>query len=268
MPIDVNGNIISGTSFNTTGDILNEPSVVTDDLVLWYDAGNLASYLDSYDYYDCGYGCQYYASDPGCTSCNTQWKDMSGYANDGTLQNISAVTYGDYGGYFYFNGSNYYVTTPYGANITPYYNPITIECWVKLKDPGITQMFISSGQSRGNGDSNQRLYLAGNSGNWAWGIQGSSWNSYGGTAVSTNGNWNFISVRINDTGADFLLNGEHIYSKSITTAYTLNDDFWLGIHDSSYYLNGNISLFRIYNKFLSTNEVLQNFNNGRSRFGI
>ena len=111
MSINVNSNIISSTGFNTSGDILNSPSVITDGLTLWLDAGNNASYMNSSSYYDCGYGCQYYASDPGCTNCNTQIKDMSGYGNDGTFVNSTTVGYDNTGGYLNFNGSDKYVVT-------------------------------------------------------------------------------------------------------------------------------------------------------------
>ena len=93
MGIILGGNNLSGTNFNTQGEIPTTPTVVTDGLVLWLDAGNLDSYINtSANYYDCGYGCQYYSSNPGCTNCNTQWKDMSGNGADGSLVNGPTVS--------------------------------------------------------------------------------------------------------------------------------------------------------------------------------
>jgi len=76
MGIIVGGNSMSG-HFNYVGESQNTPNIVTDSLTFWLDPGNDASYRNSSNYYDCGYGCQYYASNPGCTNCNTQIKDMS-----------------------------------------------------------------------------------------------------------------------------------------------------------------------------------------------
>jgi hypothetical protein len=105
MSVNLSGNIISSTGFDTAGNILNSQNIVTDGLVLWLDAGNLASYNyvagTGAGYYDCGYGCQYYASNPGCTNCNTQIKDMSGFGNDMPLNNGASVIYDNTGGYIY-----------------------------------------------------------------------------------------------------------------------------------------------------------------------
>ena len=53
MGIILGGNTLSGTTFNTIGEIANTPNVITDGLVLWIDAGNNYSYINSPNYYDC-----------------------------------------------------------------------------------------------------------------------------------------------------------------------------------------------------------------------
>jgi len=108
MGIILGGNNLVGTNFSTLGDTPSTPSVITDGLVLWLDAGDSSSYLNSSNYYDCGYGCQYYSSNPGCTNCNTKWKDLSGNGNDGTIQNGTPISYSNgNGGHFAFGASNY-----------------------------------------------------------------------------------------------------------------------------------------------------------------
>ena len=82
MGIIINGFSLSAENFNPSGEIGKTPTVVTRGLRLWLDAGNYNSYINTVNYYDCGYGCKYYSSNPGCTSCNDKWSDLSGYGND------------------------------------------------------------------------------------------------------------------------------------------------------------------------------------------
>ncbi len=44
----------------------------------------------------------------------------------------------------------------------------------------------------------------------------------------------------------------------------------MNIHNGwgSEFTESNISIVRVYNRALSTSEIIQNFNNGRQRFGI
>jgi hypothetical protein len=259
MPIDVNGNIISGTSFNTTGDILNEPSVVTDDLVLWYDAGNLASYLDSYDYYDCGYGCQYYASDPGCTACNTQIKDMSGYANDGTFAGNAGVSYDDTGGYVLFSNSGDWIDTNTN-NIITGTNPFTIECFYTLSSGNYGELFGNYGSSYTSGYvwfATAGLY-----------INGSCYIPNYSTV--TQGTHHNVATRDVSGNCVIYFDGEVANTASLTASVPVGLNFRLGadVNGGGEPLNGRIYICRVYNKVLTNNEVIQNFNNGRSRFGI
>ena len=164
MSINVNNNVISSTGFNSSGEILNTPLVVTDGLILWLDAGNNASYINSSNYYDCGYGCQYYSSDPGCINCNTQWKDMSGNGYDGTFYNGAVVQYDNVGGTVYFDGINDYVTVYGGvSNDTYAWTPnntvgsttFTMEIWIKTFD---TVGRILSKPWNGGGQYNYGIY--------------------------------------------------------------------------------------------------------------
>ena len=89
MSINIGGNTLSAGGFNTYEEVV-DPTIVTDGLVFWVDAGNLSSYLGSPSYYNCGYGCQYYSSNPGCPDCQNNILDMSGYGNDGILEDTMA----------------------------------------------------------------------------------------------------------------------------------------------------------------------------------
>jgi len=216
------------------------PNVVTDGLVLYLDAANSQSY-------------------PG-TGLN--WYDLSENENTGSLnaESIGTTT----SGVMNFNGTSNYIDTPYGANVNPYSTPLSTNIWVNPSTIGTNMMFLSTGQSRGNGDTNQRFYLSIYNGYWDWGIRTSSWSS---GDIAANTFWNMITIVI-DSDAKFYLNGSHIYTKSINDTYVLNAVFRIGAHDSNYYFQGNIRNLQIYNKGLTQSEITQNYNAQKSRFGL
>ena len=127
MTIVIGGNTLSG-NFNSNGDSQNTPTVVTDSLQLWLDPGNNSSFANTSNYYDCGYGCQYYSSNPGCTNCNTQIKDISGNGRDGTFQNGASMTYASSGGgAMNFNTASQYVSC---GSLGSIYSYGTICLWI------------------------------------------------------------------------------------------------------------------------------------------
>jgi hypothetical protein len=69
------------------------------------------------------------------------------------------------------------------------------------------------------------------------------------------------------------LNGVSQGSASIDTAWKSGSNFWVGSSSGTNntvnkYLRGNISSLQIYNRALSANEVLQNYNSTKTRFGL
>jgi hypothetical protein len=97
-----------------------------------------------------------------------------------------------------------------------------------------------------------------------------AWTSYGNTAgwtLSLNTWQQVIFKRESSTGYAFL-NG---VSKGSYGGFTNNFSTQsMNIHNGwgSEFTESNISIVRVYNRALSTSEIIQNFNNGRQRFGI
>lgn len=261
MGIIIGGNTFSATNFNPSGEAAS-PSVVTRGLVLWLDAGNNASYSNTSNYYDCGYGCQYYSYNPGCTNCNTQWKDMSGNGNDGTIQNGLPITYNDSGGAFTPTASNQGIqvtnssslinlkTSQGGSGLTvliwakSYAG--TTGAWRKLIGNWDGDNYIDLYQSPsgywhqdGSGES---LFVDGVSvANDSYYMPGAGWHQWG----ATNSNAGTLS--------------------NPTQSLTIGNEPNL----SSYpWTIGEIAIVQIYNRVLSTTEMLQNYNNQRKRFGV
>lgn len=261
MSINVNGNLISNTGFTSSGEIVNYPNIVTDSLVLWFDAGNLSSYNNSSNYYDCGYGCQYYASNPGCTNCNTQIKDMSGYGNDGTLALGASVRYTNFGGGVLFDGSNDTLTVTRNTNIDfsnstawsiqfsfRIVSHINTNPGIFIKGSAITTGVIIYHISGGN------IYWKHNNVSSQIGtlITGTVYN----IAVTYSGSGNVTGY----------LNGVSIGSLGSMAGTDSVNNLIFGKADE--YGNDELFTFMKYNKALSANEVLQNFNGNRQRFGI
>ena len=265
MGIDIGGSIVSSSGFDSSGNILNSPSIITDGLVLWIDAGNLACYNNTSSYYDCGYGCQYYASDPGCTNCNTQVKDMSGYGNDGTLVNGVAITYSNVGGTINFDGTNDYVNITHSSSIQPSTGVITTSAWFYSVETGsIHDRIILNKENEYEISAGGGYVSYAFRPNWAW---------VGLTAFNLN-QWYNISLTYDQSYQRLYLNGVEVYNAALSGAIgnTYSNDLRIGARSApaapSSLFKGYIPVVQIYNRALSAAEVLQNFNTDRQRFGI
>jgi hypothetical protein len=262
MTIVIGGNTLSG-NFNSNGDSQNAPNMVTNGLVLWYDAANNASYINSSNYYDCGYGCQYYASNPGCTNCNTQWKDMSGYGYDGTFNNAT-VNYSYGGGSIYFNGSNINVTVPPAA--LPTGNQLSFCVWAYGID-AIAQSIIECRDSGGSRTLN--VHLPWVDGNIYFDCGGDRLYQAAGSSYLGWNHWCFIKNASTGTMTIYL-NGVSWASSTGNTG-TINTTTAARIGSyavNTTYYHGYIGNTQLYNRALSATEITQIFNNGRIRFSI
>jgi hypothetical protein len=266
MAINIGGNLLSSTGFNTSSEILNTPSIVTDSLILWLDAGNLACYNNTTNYYDCGYGCQYYGSDPGCTNCNTQLKDMSGLGNDGNLSGGAAVVYSNIGGYVNFdNTANKLVKV---QTISSFGNNTTWSAWIYcLSDVSTYNMFMGRWLPYFGFYGGNSLYFS----NQIGGVQSTIQSS----ASYTTGAWYNAVFTTEYSGGNtsmkIYVNGNLDGNNSFSGAQSNGGTFFcVGDGDTSswYRFNGYVPIIQIYNKTLSTTEITQNFNAGRQRFGI
>lgn len=265
MTINVNGNIISTSGFTTSSEIANTPMVVTNGLVLWLDAGNSASYINSSNYYDCGYGCQYYASNPGCTNCNAQIKDMSGYGNDGTFSG-AVVQYSNVGGTIYFDKSNDYVDIGSSA-VLSITTQISVFSWINLDNVGAWNGIFGAFSS-GNfvhfqtAYTDLNIYVYGPAASWA-GLDAGGLSS---------GVWVNLGFTFDGTTLKVFKNGVQ-YSTTATAASPGTNITTAGaslgrVYDISRSFGGNIAINLVYNRALTANEVIQNFDAGRQRFAI
>jgi hypothetical protein len=272
MSIIIGGNTLSG-NFSNLGVIQNTPTIVTDGLILWFDAGNNATYTNTSNYYDCGYGCQYYSSNPGCTNCNTTVKDMSGEGNDGTLANGASISYSTGGGSMLFDGVNDFVIIPTFTNGPT--SQITTEAWIRPSKPS-----VGTGTQRGGAiSSSSSMYLGiidstdgGSTFSLHWANQTSVSRLYNWNGSIPNNAWTHITGTYDGGTSRAYINGVQVDSWAQTGTVTAGT-YYVGTYggataDGVHNFMGNISIARIYNRALTVTEIVQNYNNGRQRFGV
>jgi hypothetical protein len=224
-------------------------NIVTNGLVLNLDAANRKSY-------------------PGS---GTAWNDLSGQNNTGTL--TSNPTYNNInGGNFQFNGNNYAVISN-TATITPGSGDFTFNCWI---NPSLWTGSWNNGVAGGY----TAVYVsAGINGIWI----GKSFNNFVLRAYSVadrlqypvlpaTGSWTNVSIARGNSTASLYYNGVFMTS-SITTQNFAQYSTYIGsdgapITLGSSTFSGSIAIVQMYNKALSSTEVLQNYNALKSRFGL
>ena len=213
------------------------PEVVEDGLVLCLDAGNPKSY-------------------PGS---GTTWTDLSGNGNNGTL--VNSPTYSSANrGVIVLDGSNQYIDVPspnlstqnhtimgaaryvttYGRTFAGKNNNWLMGHWNNTTRNYYAQNWVSSANN-GESDTNWRIYAA--TGNYSE----DSW------ALYVNGQ---LNVGPNSNG----LNGPNGFNIG---RYALGNS-----GNGSEYSNSLISFLICYNRVLTPQEIQQNFNSIRGRFGI
>lgn len=188
-------------------------------------------------------------------SSGATWLDISGNRNNATLQN--GPTYDvTFGGSIAFDGTNDNAYINYALLST-----FTIEVWVKWNSgPTVYSRIISNSPSDNfevGVDSSRRIsYYPNGSGAWQEVI----------TTLTTG--WNLLTITKTGTSIIFYLNGSSAYSGSITNIASPT-----GIYLAKRYTGGepsgiNIPIFRKYNRVLTAEEVLQNYNAEKARFGL
>lgn len=231
----------------TNGILDSSQKIVTSGLVLNYDAAQLRCYPKT----------------------GTAIKNLASTNNNGTLVNGVAFN-SENGGSLVFDGINDYITLGSTLAMTP---AGTISFWIKLTNP------ITTGYA-----SNQRPFGKNTNFECRWGGSPVPLNNRrvsfdinsSDNVLSNKTEWlNTIYYNITLT-YNSAVNVSYIYIQGIQDAIgtagnpsLLSGNFIIGATNSlSGFVNGKISMFSIYNRALSADEVLQNFNANRSRYGL
>jgi hypothetical protein len=214
----------------------NVDSIVTSGLRLNLDAGNTTSY-------------------PGS---GTTWYDISGNSNNATLVNGPTFDSNN-GGSIVFDGTNDYVSNTIS---NPGSMPITFEFWIYSNSSSPVGIFDTAPNT---GDV-LRNYSAGNV---EWHIASPS------IALGLSANtWTNITLQFyfsTNRTIEYYKNGSLITTGtgSTSSTYAWNSLTFGNINGGSAgSYSGKMSVIRIYNRTLSSAEVLQNYNAIKNRFGL
>ena len=242
--------IIQGVTLN--GVTVVDASPVTSSLVLYYDPSNSASY-------------------PGTGTTIT---DLSGNGLNGTMSNITYTS-----PYFTYNGTSSQVSVADSALLEPGAGSWTMEAWVRQTASGNDVVLgkfdpggLSTDVSYSIRTTNTSYYAQIGSGSGS----GSTLFVNSTTFVGTSNTW-YQLVYVFTNGAtktlETYVNGASIGTVNHNLASILNTtaNLYIGSYNNGEYaqwFDGRIGIVRLYNSALTSDQILQNYNVDRSKYGL
>ncbi len=211
------------------------------------------------------------------------WYDRSGNRNNGTLTNGPAFNSGN-GGSVVFDGTDDYVNIPYTSILTPT-SQISFEATAYLTnwDVSTDYRILSKTQSGGyNIGLNEPSFITNG---YLGGLvfAGGSYRIVRIPRSSVSSGWHHLAFTFDGRYFKMYLDGINVNSYDIgsttTISYSSNNSLLIGaevgsgstpdgIYPNGSYLNGRVASVKIYNRALSQQEVIQNYNATKSRFNL
>ena len=237
--------------------------IVTDELLICLDAGDVKSY-------------------PGS---GTTWYDRTKNGYNGTISGASFNSNQGNGALF-FDGTDDYVSVPFGNGRNISSDNISYDIWVKSNIlSGSRICFINSSKS----DSSNKFYFGQSNSSFDMGIKNSDWEAtYLATGVPYNAQfvevakWTHFCLTVNSTITRCYKNGRNVVSASTDsngnptyTSFTKSSSSVVYTQDleiggwasgSANFFSGWIGAMRVYNKTLSSAEVLLNYRAHKFRY--
>jgi hypothetical protein len=215
------------------------PNIVTDGLAFYLDAANTKSYV----------------------SGSTTWVDLSGNRNNGTLYNGVAYSQTNGGG-LVFDGADDYIIIPGNGTVNSSLHTIELVTTVSTNNGNV----IAQGQYGSN---------------WGFGVGvkpgGIMARNNNGDATYSISNSGVVHVAVtwDGGGNQYYKNGQYLGRTTLNYSPNPGGDVTIGgvrsqVPSSNLqeFANSTVSIVRIYNTVLSANEILQNYNSIKTRFGI
>jgi hypothetical protein len=219
--------------------------IVTDGMVLCLDAAKKESYSRS----------------------GTQWNDLSNDGHVGTLYGNPVFSNFD-NGEFTFDGTGDYVAIPQGFGDFSS-SQCCYEIWCYPTVFPVNGQIIWMDRSVFNGTTGVEVFTLNASG--VLSVRGSSSVRVDSTIALNLNQWNHVVVNFNGSSAECYINNVKESLGSITSVVSTSYPLYVGRYPTipnTYDWNGKISVTRVYNRNLSSDEVSKNFNALRGRFGI
>jgi len=230
------------------------PPIVTNGLVLYLDAANSKSYV----------------------SGSTTWRDVSGNRNSGSLVGGPTFDSGN-GGSIVFDGNDDYVNCGNNSSlnsITTY----TVSTWLKLSNSTRNYNPIFCRHSRGTTSSDIEIYGSSNGVTLAHNRNnGGVFSFFYSNALSSNTIVMFSLTFAANTWTTYIngnlsqtipldQNGIAVPNPLVSAGYVT--DIGQFFAAPIYYIQGNIYNQTVYNRALSAQEILQNYNATKTRFNL
>ena len=228
-------------------------NLTTNGLVLYYDPSSVSSY-------------------PGSGTTIT---DLSGNGRNGTLSNITYTS-----PYFTYNGSSSQISIADNVLLEPESGDWTMEAWVYLSNTSGGKVILGKFDPGGGSQdvsysirvSNANIFsqLGSGIGSGATQFQNST------TYVGTIGTWYqlvYVFTNVATNTFETFVNGVSIGSVNHSLASLLNTsaNLYIGSYNNGEYsqwMNGRIGITRLYNRALTSTEVLNNYNADKSKYGL
>jgi hypothetical protein len=221
------------------------PSIVSDGLIFYIDAANKRSYSGS------------------GTTVNGLISGLGATLVNGT--GFSSLNNGS----FFFDGTNDFINTnQYSSSIGLTSTNFSICLWAKIKDNSQFNAFVSRTSSNLPAPIDMYTNIADRKVNILLGST-LAWN----TLISTSQfplSWTYLAFTLSTNTMSLYFNGvldktEILYNPRVESS----NPIIIGSRDDNFTrMNGNISQTKIYNRALTQQEILQNFNATRFRYGI
>ncbi len=225
------------------------PSIVTSNLVLWYDPSNSVSYPGS-----------------GSTITNLASTSLSG-----TMSNITYTN-----PYFAYNGSSSQISVADNALLEPGSGDWTMEAWVYLSNSSGGKVIL--GKFNNGGGSDDVSYSMRISNANAFAQMGDGLGNYINSTSYTLplNTWTHVTYVWKNVASNSLetyINGTSIGNVSHSLGSILNatNPLYIGSYNGGEYsqwMNGRIGITRLYSTALTSAQVLQNYNADKSKYGL
>ena len=251
--VNSNGDVGGAIGLNQYGESLQAKAYdLVPGFVLHLDAGDVNSY-------------------PGS---GIIWTDLSGNGNNGTLQNGVGYNSANEGS-LVFDGANDYFVTDNNLDLSDT-DKLTIQIIIKYSSATVEMILEQSTTWNSN---NAFGVVAGQpSGKMQFTDHNQGYNAPRSTNTLNDNNWHFFSVTVDRNQVasnqsliyvDGAINHTQTSLNADTSGNYSNFPLYIGSRaGSNYFFNGNIAQVLIYKRVLTAAEVQQNFNAGKSRYGL
>ena len=218
-------------------------NIVTTNLEVYWDAGLYGSYVGT----------------------GTQWTDLSGNNRTGTLTN-SPVFNSSGVATFNFDGTDDYAITT-GPNLT---SQATFSCWFKTSSSQSNRYLMAMAKVLSSGNNGIDIYFEPTT----IGSYLSTASSFANPEFTTNyydGQWHMATVTFDGSNARFYYDGILRVTSALSGSLSLDPIRNLTVGswaNGGVPVNAQIPIAQVYSLALSADQVLQNYNAQKGRFGV